>query len=67
MEEHKETNGNEKVGSCMCETMPKDTEWDDERWKKHWADQREGHQKRLERLHQEANKYRRTNWNGTNR
>ena len=67
MERDKETNGNEKVGSCICETMPKDTEWDDERWKKHWADQREGQQKRLERLHQEANKYRRTNWNGTTR
>ena len=57
MEEHKETNGKEKVGSCVCETMPKDTEWDDERWKKHWADQREAQQKRLERLPREARKY----------
>ena len=57
MEEHKEGISKEKVGSCMCETMPKDTEWDDKRWKKHWADQREAHQKRLERLHREARKY----------
>lgn len=57
MEEHKEGISKEKVGSCMCETMPKDTEWDDKRWKKHWADQREAQQKRLERLHREARKY----------
>ena len=29
-------------------------EADIEQWRKHWAEQRRGHQKRLERLHKEA-------------
>ena len=38
----------------MCETMPKDTEWDEKRWKQHWADHKKGHKERLDRLHKEA-------------
>ena len=54
MEEHKEGISKEKVGSCLCETMPKDAEWDEKRWKQHWADQKKGHKERLDRLHKEA-------------
>ena len=32
----------------------KEAAWDETRWKKHWQDRREGHRKRLERLHKEA-------------
>ena len=40
----------------MCETMPKNAVWDEDRWRKHWADQRERHKERLDRLHKEARK-----------
>ena len=56
MERDKETNGNEEVGSCMCETMPKNAVWDEDRWRKHWANQKTGHKERLDRLHKEARK-----------
>jgi len=32
----------------------KEAEWDEKRWKKYWADRREGHRKMLELLHKEA-------------
>ena len=32
----------------------KEAVWDEKRWKKYWADRREGHRKMLERLHKEA-------------
>jgi hypothetical protein len=32
----------------------KEGAWDETQWKKHWKDRREGHRKRLERLHKEA-------------
>ena len=34
--------------------LVKEEDWDEEQWRKHWAEQRRGHQKRLERIHQEA-------------
>ena len=43
MDENQKTNEDEKI-----------EDWDEEQWKKHWAEQRRGHQKRLERLHREA-------------
>ena len=54
MEGNKEENEDEKIGTCPCNTFPKGSVWDEERWKKHWADQRLEQQKRLERLHREA-------------
>jgi hypothetical protein len=43
MDENQKTNEDEKI-----------EDWDEEQWRKHWAEQRRGHQKRLERLHKEA-------------
>ena len=60
MERNKKEDGNEKeiiVGTseaCPCHTRPKEENWDEEQWKKHWAQQRRGHQKRLEQVHQES-------------
>ena len=54
MEKDQKEDGDEKIGTCPCYTFPKGEPWNEERWRKHWADQRLGHQKRLERLHREA-------------
>ena len=54
MEGNKEENEDKKIGTCPCYTFPKGKPWNEERWRKHWAEQRLGHQKRLERLHHEA-------------
>jgi hypothetical protein len=43
-----------KTGTCPCQTTPPEVTWDEKQWEKHWADQREGHQKILARLHKEA-------------
>lgn len=44
----------EKIETCPCRTFPKERVWDEARWKKHWESMRLGHQKRLERIHNEA-------------
>ena len=54
MEKDQKEDGDEKIRACPCNTFPKGTAWNEARWKKHWAEQRLGHQKRLERLHREA-------------
>ena len=41
----------EKIEACPCHTRPKEEAWDEEQWKNHWASQRAGHLKRIERLH----------------
>ena len=43
-----------KSETCPCNTFPKGTIWDEEKWKQHWADQKRGHQKRLEELRLES-------------
>jgi hypothetical protein len=30
--------------------------WDEKKWKEHWAEQKEGHMKRLAEMHREARK-----------
>ena len=43
-----------KAEACPCHTTPKEAEWDEARWKKHWADRRKGHKYALDRLHKES-------------
>ena len=60
MEGNKEKNEEKKgltVGkteACPCHTRPKEEEWNETQWKKHWASLRAGHLKRVEQLHKEA-------------
>ena len=54
MEGNTQKDEKEKVGTCPCYTTPKEAAWNEEQWKKHWADRRKGHKIVLEQLHKEA-------------
>ena len=60
MEGNKKENEEEKgliVGKsevCPCGTTPRETKWSEAQWKKHWANLRAGHLKRIEQLHKET-------------
>ena len=43
-----------KIEACPCHTRPKEEAWNEEQWKKHWADRRAGHKHALEQLHKES-------------
>jgi hypothetical protein len=43
-----------RSAACPCSTTPKETKWSEAQWKKHWANLRAGHLKRIEQLHKET-------------
>ena len=45
-----------KTGTCPCQTTPPEVAWDEKKWKEHWAEQKEGHMKRLAEMHRKARK-----------